>query len=178
MEFRVGEKVVYPNHGVGIIEQVTSRSVNGIPEEFYMLRIHANSSLVMVPTANVKSVGMRKIIRKVDCEGLFKLLEEDFFEPASDWKGRYKQNLDKMKSGRLQDIADVLKTLNYISARKTLSFREKKMYERARYLIISEIAVINGMDEGDVERQVDRALAKSAQMRNAQIRTPELRASH
>ena len=72
-----------------------------------------------------------------------------------------------MKSGKLTDIADVLKTLNYISARKTLSFREKKMYERAKYLIVSEIAVINGMDEQEVERLVDRALSKSAQARPA-----------
>ena len=109
MEFRVGEKVVYPNHGVGIIEQVTSRQVNGIPEEFYMLRIHANASLVMVPTANVKSVGMRKISRKADCEGLFKLLGEDFFEPAADWKGRYKEHCDKMRTGSIFQVAEVLK---------------------------------------------------------------------
>ena len=79
MEFRVGEKVVYPNHGVGVIEEVTSRPVNGVPEEFYMLRIHANASLVMVPTANVKSVGLRKIIKRADVDGLFKLLEEHFY---------------------------------------------------------------------------------------------------
>ena len=72
-----------------------------------------------------------------------------------------------MKSGKLNDIADVLKTLNYIMTRKTLSFREKKMYERAKYLIVSEIAVINSLDEREVERQVDRALAKSAQGRAA-----------
>jgi CarD family transcriptional regulator len=71
-----------------------------------------------------------------------------------------------MKSGKLHDIADVLKTLNFISSRKTLSFREKKMYERAKYLIVSEIAVVNGMDEGEVERLVDKALAKSAQTRS------------
>src|SRR2546425_9658598 len=76
MEFRVGEKVVYPNHGVGVIEEVTSRPVNGVPEEFYMLRIHANASLVMVPTANVKSVGLRKIIKRADVVRLLKLLVE------------------------------------------------------------------------------------------------------
>ena len=71
MEFRIGEKVVYPNHGVGVVEQVTSRSVNGTPEEFYMLRIRSNDSLVMVPTNNVGSVGLRKIIKKSDVNGLF-----------------------------------------------------------------------------------------------------------
>ena len=90
MDFRIGDKVVYPNHGVGIIEEVSRRSVNGTPEEFYMLRIHSNASLVMVPTANVKSVGLRRIIKKSDVNGLFKLLRKDFYEPEADWKGRYK----------------------------------------------------------------------------------------
>jgi len=75
--------------------------------------------------------------------------------------------LERNPTNRLHDIADVLKTLNFIMTRKTLSFREKKMYERAKYLIVSEIAVINNMDEGEVERLVDRALAKSAQSRAA-----------
>ena len=78
MEFRVGDKVVYPNHGVGIVEQIMNRPVNGVPEQFYMLRIHSNASLVMVPTANVGSVGLRRIIRKADVDSLFKLLGEDF----------------------------------------------------------------------------------------------------
>src|SRR5881628_2415671 len=95
MEFRIGEKVVYPNHGVGIIEEVTNRPINGVPEKFYMLRIHSNASLVMVPTANVKSVGLRRIIKRADVDGLFKLLEQDFFEPESDWKGRYKDHTKK-----------------------------------------------------------------------------------
>ncbi|HTO88069.1 MAG TPA: CarD family transcriptional regulator [Thermoanaerobaculia bacterium] len=180
MSFRVGEKVVYPNHGVSVVEKIGegfgTEPVS--PRSFYHLRLLANNSKVMVPIGNTDLIGLRRLTQRKDITGLMKMLADGRFSATGDWKGRYKQNLDKMKSGRLQDIADVLKTLNYISARKTLSFREKKMYERARYLIISEIAVINGMDEGEVERQVDRALAKSAQMRNATIRTPELRASH
>ena len=161
MEFRVGEKVVYPNHGVGIIEQVTSRPVNGVPEEFYMLRIHSNASLVMVPTANVKSVGMRKISRKVDCEGLFRLLEEDFFEPAADWKGRYKEHCDKMRTGSIFQVAEVLKNLVYLSYRKSLSFREKRMLDRAKQLIISEVATVRGLNEKSVEDQIDRVLSEA-----------------
>ncbi len=161
MEFRVGEKVVYPNHGVGIIEQVTSRPVDGVPEEFYMLRIHSNASLVMVPTANVKSVGMRKISRKVDCEGLFKLLEEDFYEPAADWKGRYKEHCDKMRTGSIFQVAEVLKNLVYLSFKKNLSFREKRMLDRAKQLLVSEIACVRGVSEKSVEDHIDRSLAEA-----------------
>jgi len=161
MDFRVGEKVVYPNHGVGIIEEVSSRSVNGQPEEFYMLRIHSNASLVMVPTANVKSVGLRRIIKKNDVDGLFKLLQEDFFEPESDWKGRYKDHSEKMRTGSIFQVAEVLKNLVYLSYRKSLSFREKRMLDRAKQLIISEVATVRGLNEKSVEDQIDRMMSEA-----------------
>lgn len=159
MEFRVGDRVVYPNHGVGIIEQVTSRAINGVPEEFYMLRIHSNASLVMVPTGNVKNVGLRRIIKRSDLEGLFKLLEDDFYEPEADWKGRYKDHSEKMRTGSIFQVAEVLKNLVYLSYKKSLSFREKRMLDRAKQLIVSEIATVRGQNEKVVEEHVDRALA-------------------
>jgi len=159
MQFRVGEKVVYPNHGVGVIEEVTRKSVNGIPEEFYMLRIHSNSSLVMIPTANVKSVGLRKIIKKSDVDQLFKLLQEDFYEPEADWKDRYKEHLEKMRTGSIFQVAEVLKNLVYLSYKKNLSFREKRMLDRAKQLITSEVATVRGLSEKVVEEQIDRILA-------------------
>jgi CarD family transcriptional regulator len=161
MEFRIGEKVVYPNHGVGIIEEIYRRSVNGIPEEFYLLRIHSNASLVMVPISNVKSVGLRRIIKKADVDGLFRLLAEDFFEPETDWKGRYKDHSEKMRTGSIFQVAEVLKNLVYLSFKKSLSFREKRMLDRAKQLIISEVATVRGTPEKSVEDQIDRALAEA-----------------
>ena len=161
MDFRIGDKVVYPNHGVGIIEQVSNRMVNGTPEEFYMLRIHSNASVVMVPTANVKSVGLRRIIRKCDVDGLFKMLEEDFFEPEADWKDRYKDHSEKMRTGSIFQVAEVLKNLVYLSFRKSLSFREKRMLDRAKQLIITEVATVRGLSEKIVEDHIDRALAQA-----------------
>ncbi len=161
MDFRVGDKVVYPNHGVGIIEQVTRRPINGVAEQFYMLRIHANASLVMVPTANVKSVGLRPIIKKRAVDGLFKLLQEDFFEPESDWKGRYKDHSEKMRTGSIFQVAEVLRNLVYLSAKKSLSFREKRMLDRAKQLIISEVATVRGTNEKKVEDQIDKALNRA-----------------
>jgi len=159
MEFRIGDKVVYPNHGVGIIEEVKQRPVNGGSEEFYMLRIHSNSSLVMVPTANVKNVGLRRIIKRADVEGLFKLLEEDFYEPEADWKDRYKEHSEKMRTGSIFQVAEVLKNLFYLSFRKSLSFREKRMLDRARQLIVTEVATVRGLNEKNVEDLIDKALA-------------------
>jgi CarD family transcriptional regulator len=169
VSFRVGEKVVYPNHGVSVVEKIGEGFATEpvLPRSFYHLRLLSNNSKVMVPIGNTDLIGLRRLTLRKDVTGLMKRLADARFSTSGDWKGRYKQNVDKMKSGKLTDIADVLKTLNYISARKTLSFREKKMYERAKYLIVSEIAVINGMDEQEVERLVDRALSKSAQARPA-----------
>ncbi len=161
MQFNIGDKVVYPNHGVGIIEEVTKRSVGGTPEEFYMLRIQSNCSLVMVPTANVESVGLRKIIRKAEVDGLFKLLEEEFFEPESDWKGRYKDHSEKMRTGSIFHVAEVLKNLAYLSYKKSLSFREKRMLDRAKQLIVSEVATVRGLSEKAVEDNIDHALAEA-----------------
>jgi CarD family transcriptional regulator len=147
MDFRIGDKVVYPNHGVGIIEQVSQRMVNGVPEEFYTLRIHSNASLV--------------IIRKADVEGLFRMLEEDFFEPEADWKDRYKEHCEKMRTGSIFQVAEVLKNLVYLSLRKSLSFREKRMLDRARQLIVTEVATVRGLSEKVVEDHIDRALAEA-----------------
>jgi CarD family transcriptional regulator len=159
MDFRIGDKVVYPNHGVGIIEQITSRSVNGSDaEKYYMLRIHSNASLVMVPLSNVKSVGMRRIIKRADVDHLFKLLQEDIFEPEADWKGRYKDHSEKMRTGSIFQVAEVLRNLMYLSFKKSLSFREKRMLDRAKQLIVSEVATVRGVAEKSVEDQIDRIM--------------------
>jgi CarD family transcriptional regulator len=164
MEFHVGDKVVYPNHGVGIVEEIKSRGVDGDEgEQFYMLRIHSNASLVMVPTSNVKSVGLRRIIKKADLDGLFKLLQEDFFEPEADWKGRYKDHSEKMRTGSIFQVAEVLRNLMYLSYKKSLSFREKRMLDRAKQLIVSEVATVRGLNEKTVEDQIDSAMALAYQ---------------
>jgi CarD family transcriptional regulator len=158
MEFRVGDKVVYPNHGVGVVEQIMSRPVNGTSEQFYMLRIQSNASLVMVPTTNVSSVGLRRIMKKSELDRVFKLLEEDFYEPESDWKGRYKDHSEKMRTGSILQVAEVLKSLVYLSYRKSLSFREKRMLDRARQLLVTEVATVRGTGEKVVEEHLDRCL--------------------
>ena len=108
--------------------------------EFYMLRLVASDSVVMVPVVNADEVGLRSPIKSKECEKLLKLLAEDFSAPPADWKDRYKEFLEKMRTGDVFTVAEVLKTLTYLSNRKPLSFREKRMLERARFLVISEVA--------------------------------------
>jgi CarD family transcriptional regulator len=159
--FKIGDRLVYPNHGVGVIETIQESLLEGAPHLCYQVRLLGNNSRVMVPLRNSDRIGLRPLTKRQELGGVFRVLEDTQVESNGDWKGRYKQNLDKMRSGRLTEIADVLKNLSWVQKQKALSFREKKMYERARYLIVSEIAQVNGIPELDVEREVERAIDRS-----------------
>lgn len=161
MLFKVGDKVVYPNQGVGVIEDVSTRTIAGQAEEFYMVRLTANDSTVMVPVSNVNHVGMRTLSDKRQVEGLFDILGSDFNEPDPDWKTRYKLNLEKMNSGEICEVAKVLRNLYFLSFRKSLSFREKRMYDRARQLVISEIGTVKQQVFEQTEKEVNRILDDS-----------------
>jgi len=158
--FKVGQKVVYPNHGVSLVEKIEACEFDGVEQMFYHLRLFSNSSKVMVPKENLDLVGLRPLNAQSEIRSLFKALRDDHFETYKDWKGRYKQNLDKMKTGELPEVSKVLKNLELVSSKKSLSFREKKMYERAKYFIVSEVAHVKNIDEDDAEKQVDKALAQ------------------
>ena len=161
MAFEVGQKVVYPNHGVSIIAEVSSLKFDGVEQTFYHLRLLSNNSKVMVPEENLDLVGLRPLGDQGEIKTLFGILEDGNIDTYKDWKGRYKQNLDKMKTGRLTEVAEVLKNLCLVSQKKSLSFREKKMYERAKYFIVSEVAHVKDVDEPQAENIVEDALQKS-----------------
>ena len=114
----------------------------------------------MVPVGNTERVGLRPLYRQNQVKTLFGLLESRISGAARDWKDRYRDNVEKMKTGRLEDVADVLKNLTQVSRRKSLSFREKKMYERAKHLLVSEIAIIKGIGEKDAEALIEKSLDK------------------
>jgi CarD family transcriptional regulator len=161
MSFKVGEKLVYPNHGVTVVEQIGESPVMGTDDTYYHLRLLANNSRLMVPITNTDRVGLRRLYQQKEIKGLLSLLEEHVQKSHSDWKGRYRENLEKMKTGRLEDVAAVLKNLNEVSKKKSLSFREKKMYDRAKYLIVSEVAIVKGIPEPEAEKLIEKSLDKS-----------------
>lgn len=161
MRFKPGDKVVYPNHGVGEVEEIRTRELAGSKQEFYHLRIYANETTVMVPVGNSRTVGLRKLFDKKKVAELFDHLRSGDIDSYSNWKGRYKENAEKMRSGHLFDMADVLKNLEHLSQRKALSYREKQMYEKAKYLIVSEIAIVERQTEDKVESRIDEALSKA-----------------
>lgn len=160
MSFKVGEKLVYPNHGVTVVEQIGESSINGLNHTYYHLRLLANNSRLMVPITNIDRVGLRPLYGQKQIKSLISLLEENNGGGTRDWKDRYRENVDKMKTGKLEDVADVLRNLNQISKRKALSFREKKMYERAKHLLVSEIAIVKNVTEPEAEVIIEKALNK------------------
>jgi CarD family transcriptional regulator len=172
--FKIGQKIVYPNHGVGVVEKIEDGAIAGIRQTFYHLRLLTNDSKVMVPVENLDLVGLRSLCAKSEIRELFKVLENGDIDTYKDWKGRYKQNLDKMKTGRLSDVAEVLKNLRLVSQKKSLSFREKKMYERAKQFIVSEVAHVQEITSKEAERRVEKALESSLAKR---VRAGEATAS-
>jgi len=166
--FHIGEKVVYPNHGVGIIEQISSRTMGTSVEKFYLLKIATSSLKVMVPFANVDSVGMRPVVRNGEVQKIVDYLSSGECVNAADWKDRFKENSDRMRTGALADVAVVLKSLLILGQDKSLSYREKKMLERARYLLVSEIAISRNCEENLIEQALTKALLK------CNLRFPEI----
>ncbi len=160
MAFQIGDKVVYPNHGIGVVEDIQSDKIEEIPSDFYKLRILANSTVVKVPIENVDGVGLRRVISTRDVDRIFDLLENRKIETHSNWKGRYKDNSDKMRSGSIYDVAGVLKDLSFLSKKKSLSFREKRMLDRARFLVVSEVAEVADEPQDLVEQKIDIALSR------------------
>lgn len=158
MSFKVGQKVVYPNHGVSVVEKIENGEIDGNEQTYYFLRLLSNDSKVMVPKSNLELVGVRPLGQTSDINSLFRSLRDGNIDTYKDWKGRYKQNLDKMKTGELGEVAKVLKNLRLVSMKKSLSFREKKMYERAKYFIVSEVAHVRSIEEEDADVQVEKAL--------------------
>src|SRR5690242_950379 len=158
--FEIGDKVIYPNHGLGIVERIEEKTILGTTCGFYHLRIVANDTTVLVPVANVDGVGLRRAISDEEVERLFGLLGDGKIDNHQNWKGRFKDNSDKMRTGSIYDMADVLKSLTFLSKSKSLSFREKRMLDRAKALIISEISEVIREKAVAVEERVDQALEK------------------
>jgi len=161
MDYKIGDKVVYPNHGVGIIEQINFGVLNGRTEKYYMLKIYASGLKVMVPATNAISVGLRPVIRNGETLKVLGFLEKGKPNSHHDWKHRFKENSERMRTGSLIEVAAVLKSLVSLSRTKPLSFREKKMLERAKFLLVSELATARNTSPETMEDALIKSLAKA-----------------
>ena len=162
MLFQIGERVVFPNHGVGTVENVSSRSFGSGYEQFYLLRLVCSSLTVMVPVSHVGDLGLRKVTRNGEVNKVLCFLSSGKCSWHGDWKDRFKENTEKMRSGGLLGMAEVLKSLLLLQMSKQLSFREKKMLDLARHMLITEIAVSRAIAETEAENMLQKALFKAS----------------
>jgi CarD family transcriptional regulator len=161
MGFQVGEKVVYPNHGIGTVENISSRLFGAQQERFYLLRLFPTSMTVMVPFSHVGDIGLRKVTKCSEINRVLSYLAISRSScAAQDWKDRFKENSDKMKGGSLLEIAEVFKALLKIQLTKPLSFREKRMLERARSMLVLETSIAKSVPEHEAVALIEKALAK------------------
>jgi CarD family transcriptional regulator len=161
VEYRIGDKVVYPNHGVGVIEQISYGFLEGRTEKYYMLRICSSGLKVMVPQTNAGAVGLRPVIRNGETLRVLSYIEKGKCNAHHDWKHRFKENSERMRTGALIEVAAVLKSLVSLSRTKPLSFREKKMLERAKFLLVSELATARNLSAESTEGLLVKSLAKA-----------------
>ena len=155
--FNVGDLAVYPAHGVGRIESIESRTINGDKHDFYILKILENSMVIMIPTWNVASVGLRNIIDSTQVDEIYDVLKtkkDDIFDNQT-WNRRYKEYMDKLKTGSLYDVAEVFRDLYLLKLIKDLSFGERKLLDTARVLLLRELCTAKKTDEETVWAEVE-----------------------
>jgi CarD family transcriptional regulator len=161
MTFQIGDKVVYPNQGVGTIENISTRSFGSAYEKFYLLRFGCNAMTVLVPFSNAANIGLRRVTKDREISRILSYLSNGWCGMNADWKVRFKENTDKMQSGDLLKVAEVFKMLLQLHVDKPLSFREKKMLDRARHMLVSEISIARNAPEIHAVNMLQRALSKA-----------------
>lgn len=158
MEFHIGDKVVYPSQGVSVVESISDEELAGSMMQCYNLRLLSTESKVMVPVTNSERVGLRPLSEPEVVDKIMRRLHGSFDDEPDDWKDRYRANLDRIKTGELDEVVNVLLCLAEVAGRKTLSFRERKMFDHARQLLVVEVAEVAGRAVDDVAQEVDEAL--------------------
>jgi CarD family transcriptional regulator len=159
--FKVGDIVVYPAHGVAEVESVEEREISGSTMSFFILKILDTQMTVMVPVINVKNVGIRQLINKKGIEQVMDILKQRSVNIDNQtWNRRYREYMEKIKSGSAYEIAEVLRDLNILKRGKELSFGERKMYDTARNLLVNEISISKKIDKKDAEKMILTAMGK------------------
>jgi CarD family transcriptional regulator len=155
--FDVGDLAVYPAHGVGVIEKIETQEISGCRQDFYVMRILDNDMIIMIPKNNVNNVGLREIIGEGDVRKLYTILKKkDVVVDNQTWNRRYREYMDKIKTGSVFEVAEVYRDLLMLKVEKDLSFGERKMLDTARTLLVKEISIAKNIKEEQVEKDLER----------------------
>lgn len=158
--FNVGDKIVYPMHGAGVIDAIEEKDILGEKQAYYILKMPGEVK-VMVPTAKAEEIGVRGIIDKSAAEKVFSVLESNETEMSMNWNKRYRDNMDKMKSGDIYEVADVVRNLSFKQKEKGLSTGEKKMLNNAKQILVSELVLTEHASQDEIEDIVENKLTNS-----------------
>ena len=158
--FNVGDKIVYPMHGAGVIDSIEEKDILGEKQSYYILKMPGEVK-VMIPTAKAESVGVRNIIDKSSADKVIGILEKDETQMDKNWNKRYRDNMEKMKSGDIYEIADVVRNLSFKQKEKGLSTGEKKMLNNAKQILVSELVLTEHATQDEIEQMVDSKISTS-----------------
>ncbi|QCQ21671.1 CarD family transcriptional regulator [Desulfoglaeba alkanexedens] len=157
--FKVGDLAVYPAHGVGRIESIESKKIGGNRQDFYIVRIFENDMKIMIPVQNADTVGLRPLIAPGDISDVYEILKSrEISVNSGTWNRRYREYMEKIKTGSIYELAEVLRDLTVLKEDKELSFGERKMLETARNLLIKELSVTRGVEEEQISEEIDDIL--------------------
>jgi CarD family transcriptional regulator len=155
VSFRIGDKAVYPAHGVAEVVGIETKEIGGTKHTFYILRILENGMRIMVPTKNVAQVGLRSVVKKTEVKEVYDILRSrEVSVDGQTWNRRYREYMEKIKTGSVFEIAEVLRDLSILKHGKDLSFGERKMLDIAKSLLVRELAVARATKEEKIEREL------------------------
>ena len=159
--FQVGDLAVYPAHGVGKIEAIETRVINGEKLDFYKMKVLENNMLIMIPTRNVESVGLRDVIDKKEISKVYAVMKskKSSSSDTQTWNRRYREYMDKIKSGSLYDVAEVFRDLSLLKLQKDLSFGERKLFDTAQVLLVKELSTAKKTDEQSIISELESFFA-------------------
>ena len=163
--FQIGAMAVYPAHGVGVVESIQEREVAGLLQSFYIMRLIDTDMIIMIPTSNAQNIGLRTVIDSKAVVEIFEILRE---RPTrlnqQTWNRRYRDYMDKIKTGSLFRVAEVLRDLTLLKLEKELSFGERKMLDTAKNLLVKELSLVNNKEEDEIEAQLEELLGLEDQI--------------
>ena len=157
--FQVGDKIVHPMHGAGVVDSIVSKKVNGVVREYYLLKIPVGGMLVMIPTTNSEEIGVRPVVNSAEADRIIASIPDIEVDMTANWNRRYRENMLRLKSGDLTEVARVVKGLALRDTDRGLSTGERKMLHSAKQILISEIVLSQNASYEDVEDRINTALA-------------------
>jgi len=160
MRFNVGDRVVYPMHGAGVIDKIENKEVLGESKEYYIMRLPIGDMKVMIPVDNVTEVGIREVVGEDELEQVFDVLRAAKTAMSSNWNRRYRANAEKLKTGDIYEVAEVVRNLTIRDQVKGLSTGERKMLDNARQILVSELVLAKDLDEAEANALLDKILAE------------------